>query len=144
MAFRNRVGDRTHCGVTVTHKDTHCGYPAWLSLSRVCLCRVSVLEVSGQIHLCSLAPEAIGSCGVLGSGTGLCFGLVLVGVLTSLVKKSWLLTSLETILVVQEACLPSQTLAPHFQIYTHTQSTHFWFCVNFTLLMLCLHSQTAL
>lgn len=87
-------------------------------IQHVCVCRrwrLVVRSISAP-----LAPEAVGSCEVPGSGTGLCFGLVLVGVLTSLVKKSWLLTSLETILVVQEARLPSQTLAPRFQTHTHT------------------------
>lgn len=54
-------------------------------------------------------------------GTGSCFGSILVRLLTSLVKGPWLLTGLQTILVVQETCLPSQTLpVTHILSYTHT------------------------
>lgn len=86
----------------------------------VCVCCVSVVEVSGQASLCFLVFEAAGSGGFWAWGRP-CFGSILVRVLTSLVKGPWLLTDLQTILVVQETCLPSQTL-PVTHTYSHSHT----------------------
>lgn len=108
--------------------------PAVASITvRLSLCCASALKVRGRIHLCSLAFGTSRVSGFLGLGTGLCFGSVLVRVLTSLVRRPWLFTSLETILVVQETCLPSQSLSdthPH----THKTSVVIWVWFFFSVL----------
>ncbi len=77
------------------------------------------VEVSGQACLCSLIFEAAQSGGVLGLGTGSCFGLIMVRVLTSLAKRPPLLTGLQTILVVQAEDLSAKPTLP----VTHTSHT---------------------
>lgn len=97
-----------------------CGIFGWLLCITACVCvGVSVVEVSGQDCLCSLvfrSRRVLG--GVLGLGTGSCFGSILVRVLTSLVRRPWLLTGLQTILVVQETCAAK----PNYSCDTHTRS----------------------
>lgn len=89
---------------------------------------VLVVEVSGQARLWVW--------GFLGSGTGSCFGSGSVRVLTSLVRRRWVLTGLQTILVVQETCLPSQSLpVTHTHAHTHTHDT-----CRYYLPYVCIHN----